>query len=426
MHRAPRSAGDEETKPPAPEEEKPPTPDEEIDELFADLETLVKYMGEGLYAFTAIPEDCRCALKVILAMRTLFVVIFAVALTVLIILPVFFAVLVVRMVKVEVTKEQFARRAVIIAAETAAKHTLRLLRLFVRSLPISVVIFVIPLVIFLGVVSRQSALRDRQVTAFWSTVSVVGAVILLQVQGTVRACVTFYKSGQAREKTRTNATRTVQKWWRSLMEKRKEGIERFLRAVTAPSLPSLKPQLRLNAPILLEFSDIGLDANVGLPRYGAFVLPPLSLAVDSVEPPTLPSMWIRDCVLLFTVLLEALQLSVFTFRMLPIDVRGNFWIDAHLFPALFVRIPDPNMVLFIVSIASVAHFGTRCLASAPLRSAGIRRHALRGEQRRGGHVLLSRICRQRLVRSWQSQGGAVFTLWHCRPPVRHSLLRPHH
>jgi hypothetical protein len=320
-----------------------------IDEMFADLETVVKYVGKLLFAATRLPASKL--LKVPAALRAVVAIVLVAAICVLVVLPTFFAVLVVRMVKVETTKASFVKRAAVLAGESAAEHTARIGRLFLRSLPLSLLLVAAPPVVVLVVIPDADGDALRREIGFYATLAFVSIVVVLQLQGTVRAIVTFKASEVAARKTSENAKVVVKAWWRKLRARRSDGDSHF-----AAVLGEL-PHLGIAAPTFdaAEFSLAGFGGDaVKLPDFAAPWPTALQLQLPYVPLPAAP--WYRNAALYLSIAVEALQLSFFAMRFAVaaprIDVSAprfnaaaawGAWADEHFVPAVFIHFGDPTL-----------------------------------------------------------------------------------
>eukprot|EP00927_Polykrikos_kofoidii_P024442 TRINITY_DN22225_c0_g1_i1.p1 TRINITY_DN22225_c0_g1~~TRINITY_DN22225_c0_g1_i1.p1 ORF type:complete len:930 (-),score=77.59 TRINITY_DN22225_c0_g1_i1:42-2831(-) len=360
---------------------------QDIDEMFADLETAVKYLGKLLYNSTLPPRSLLmilpCCLSALLS--TLMVL----GISIIVVLPTFFSVLVIRMLKVEVTKDKFVHRAVVIAAETSAKHTLRLCRLLLRAFPMITAIILYPFIL-LHVLLPLLGHGSRHTVAHVGVALFVSFIILLQLQGTVRATLTFHASQVARDLTRHNAARVIERWWRWLRGSSHHaaafGVGAKAIGAEMSDVPTFQvselhslevgvgiPPVRMpfRVPKNPDFVLPSFNYDIEAHQFGlSFVFPELPSACFSLShleislpqvkfkqafvklppTPTLPVISVlRDAISVLALLIEALQLATLPLRALP----KISWLDLHVFPIVFIRITTPAMVLFWLALGAV-------------------------------------------------------------------------
>ena len=331
-----------------------------IDQLFADLETAVKYLGLGLHK--ALQPPSRPLFAVPVAIRGAVAVVLAILVTVAVVMPTFFAVLAVRMVKVEVTKENFVKRAAMIAAETVAQHTARLGRLLLRATPLITLLVVLPPVVVLAVIPSLSRAEQSKCALAFTTIFCF-LVTTMQVQGTVRAGVTFAASGEARAKTRAAAAAVVQKWWRRRWGCRSASDRAVARATDAGEIPRAPPRDAAGPAYhpQVHFATLSWSRSQDPLRPDGHLD---TMELPDVRLPGLyrlpePGPWHRNLAVFVALGLEAMQLALFSFQFLLIAPDSPFrlgdvpWLDPYV-PYVFFSFPDPNLVRPWVAFGAVA------------------------------------------------------------------------
>jgi hypothetical protein len=271
-------------------------------------------------------------------------------------------------------------------------------------------IFVAPTVVVLAVLPAVSDLSKRRTAALAFVAVYTGLVTILQVQGTVRACVTFAASAKARVATETAAASVIQRWFR--FHRRRISPED--RAVTKAVWDGVLPRYATYSATRLLWTcahpdadastDAAIDIGADLPTVTLFSPPKFTA-------PDLPT-WHRNFGVYVTFALEALQLSLFSFQFLlvapdsPFDL-GSLPGVAVWLPYSYFSFPDPSLARLWAAFALVA-------AVALVVAARVLQEVYR--TRRGGRRGAMR--RPRAISSTASSGPcctATETRRRCRP-----------
>eukprot|EP00759_Apiculatamorpha_spiralis_P043201 PhF_6_TR40759/c1_g1_i1/m.61407 len=347
-----------------------------IDEVFADLENAMGLMGKAIHSLLKRQSKSSCMGTVMywmIVIPIVYLIFFALVVT--LVLPCFFTLLMVRMFKVEMTVQRFLQRAAVIAGESVAKRTFRLWRLLFRALPMSAFLWIFPFVWFLVAVESRTDVNDVRDYAFGGTTAFLSIVLLMQIQGTVRASVTYAKNERIRRinyeilalRKFDGPAMVIQRAWRRY-KARKEAWKSIIQDLTIatgvnlaavlhgasvstgsvtfggiylpaiPNIPNIRwPTIALPRIHLPDLPDL---PEFRLPRmpwvvWNAMRLPSLQWSIG----PICQGLTFGDWTFLLSFGFDGFQLWTFSFKLLkPIG-----WFDLNFLPVVFLQFSMPDV-----------------------------------------------------------------------------------